>query len=566
MLVRRGKRVFLIPTIVAVAGSGLLALLLHYWMSDSVGDLAILLTATLATTLIVAAVSYHWIVAPLQGGLDHIAAKVSGSEPEGKGLHGYDEAKLFRHPGLGSRYSEMAASIDELYTMAQGLVGNGSQIAIAAAEVSHVADIISGKVHAEVEDINGIVAASGHMTSIVADTSSRAADAARLAQQAQGVSKEGQIAVDAAVAQMRQTNSRARDASLMIADLSSKSSQIQQITAVISGIAEQTNLLALNAAIEAARAGNQGRGFAVVADEVRSLAQKTASATDEIGQMINEIGRDIKHAVASIGDLVESIADGAEKTERVGGQLAEINRSSESMMQQVGEIAQGTEGSHTQINQISQAINSVSGHLGMTEKGILGVSDQALQLAAMAEGMHALLLRLDLDSYHNRMQRKATTAAAEIEALFESAIARGQTSMEALFDRDYRPIEGSDPPKYQTQFDTLTDELLPPIQEPILESNPNIAYAGAVDNNGYFPTHNRRYSKPLTGDYQTDLLNNRTKRIFNDPTGARCGAHTDPFLLQTYKRDTGEVMHDLSVPIYVKGRHWGGFRIGYKPE
>ena len=111
-----------------------------------------------------------------------------------------------------------------------------------------------------------------------------------------------------------------------------------------------------------------------------------------------------------------------------------------------------------------------------------------------------------------------------------------------------------------------TDQVLPAIQEPILEQHSQLTYAGAVDNNGYFPTHNKRYSKALTGDYDTDLTNNRTKRIFDDATGSRCGAHTEPFLLQTYKRDTGEVMHDLSVPIYVNGKHWGGFRMGYKPQ
>jgi methyl-accepting chemotaxis protein len=118
--------------------------------------------------------------------------------------------------------------------------------------------------------------------------------------------------------------------------------------------------------------------------------------------------------------------------------------------------------------------------------------------------------------------------------------------------------------KYSTDFDGFTDEVLPMIQEPILERHAFIAYAGAVDNNGYFPTHNKRYSQPLTGDYKADLVNNRTKRIFSDRTGLRCGNNTRPFLLQTYKRDTGEVMHDLSVPIIVHGKHWGGFRIGYQ--
>jgi methyl-accepting chemotaxis protein len=110
----------------------------------------------------------------------------------------------------------------------------------------------------------------------------------------------------------------------------------------------------------------------------------------------------------------------------------------------------------------------------------------------------------------------------------------------------------------------MTDQGLPDIQEPILERHQHILYAGAVDKKGYFPTHNRRYTQPLSGNYDKDLINNRTKRIFDDPTGRRCGSHTDSFLLQTYKRDTGDILHDLSIPIYVKGKHWGGFRIGFK--
>jgi len=136
--------------------------------------------------------------------------------------------------------------------------------------------------------------------------------------------------------------------------------------------------------------------------------------------------------------------------------------------------------------------------------------------------------------------------------------------MDALFDRNYLPIPNTDPPKHTTRFDAFTDRVLPALQDGLLAAMPNLVYAGAVDNNGYFPTHNARYAKPLTGNYEIDLVNNRTKRIFSDRTGTRCGSNTKPFLLQTYKRDTGEVMHDLSVPIYIAGKHWGGFRIGYR--
>ena len=86
-----------------------------------------------------------------------------------------------------------------------------------------------------------------------------------------------------------------------------------------------------------------------------------------------------------------------------------------------------------------------------------------------------------------------------------------------------------------------------------------IVHVIATDPNGYVPTHNNQFAKPPTGNFEVDLVNSRSKRLFNDRTGARCGAHTKSMLLQTYKRDTGEIMHDLSVPIFVAGRHWGGF-------
>ena len=169
-----------------------------------------------------------------------------------------------------------------------------------------------------------------------------------------------------------------------------------------------------------------------------------------------------------------------------------------------------------------------------------------------------------LTTSHDPIRIAAQQAAAEIGKLFSAAIKSGQITHEALFERRYKPIPNTDPPKHSTRFDGFTDKVLPALQEALLTSMPQLAYAGAVDSKGYFPTHNKKFSQPLTGDYDVDIVNNRTKRIFSDRTGSRCGANTKAFLLQTYKRDTGEVMHDLSAPIYVDGKHWGGFRIGYR--
>ena len=192
------------------------------------------------------------------------------------------------------------------------------------------------------------------------------------------------------------------------------------------------------------------------------------------------------------------------------------------------------------------------------------VAQQAIELSEETESVYRELSTLSSHSFFSPIQAEAMQAAEQIGALFANAIASGQLSSDAIFAEKYQPIKDTNPTKYHTGYDSFTDKFLPDIQEPILSRHSNILYAGAVDRKGYFPTHNKKFSQPLSGNYEKDLLQNRTKRIFNDRTGSRCGNHTQSMLLQTYKRDTGEILHDLSVPIYVNGRHWGGFRIGFK--
>ena len=167
---------------------------------------------------------------------------------------------------------------------------------------------------------------------------------------------------------------------------------------------------------------------------------------------------------------------------------------------------------------------------------------------------------------HERMPALVQGLARSIGAAFEQAIDQRQIALDDLFDTSYLPIPDTSPKKFHTRYDAFCDKLLPALQEPVLQSAAEIAYAIACDRRGYVPTHNSRYCQPLTGDEKLDMAGNRTKRIFDDPVGSRCGDHRLPFLLQTYRRDTGEIMHDMSAPVMVKGRHWGGVRVGYRTE
>lgn len=70
----------------------------------------------------------------------------------------------------------------------------------------------------------------------------------------------------------------------------------------------------------------------------------------------------------------------------------------------------------------------------------------------------------------------------------------------------------------------------------------------------------------MTGTREQDIAWSRDKRIFDDTTGSRGAKNTSPLLLQTYVRDTGEILNDLSLPIFVNHRHWGALRVGFDPR
>lgn len=106
-----------------------------------------------------------------------------------------------------------------------------------------------------------------------------------------------------------------------MANISSSSNQIANITKVIEDIAFQTNILALNAAIEAARAGAAGKGFAVVAEEVRNLAAKSAEAAKQTSALIEESVQAVSEGTNITTETAEILE---QAMERIRGIIKEI--------------------------------------------------------------------------------------------------------------------------------------------------------------------------------------------------------------------------------------------------
>jgi methyl-accepting chemotaxis protein len=159
----------------------------------------------------------------------------------------------------------------------------------------------------------------------------------------------------------------------------------------------------------------------------------------------------------------------------------------------------------------------------------------------------------------------ALTGAKSMERVLNEAVTNGQLTDADIFDERYQPIPGTEPQKFHTRFDRFTDRALQALEDEFLKDD-QVVFAILVDRNGYLPTHNSKYSLAMTGDREKDRIGNRSKRMFNDEVGLAAARNLQPFLQQVYLRDTGERMWDLSVPLYVGGKHWGAFRLGFSME
>lgn len=483
-----------------------------------------------------------------------------------------------RAPDAGSdEVAATAQAFNKLMASFSTIIGkvffNSVEVARASALLIDEANTVATGSNQQRDAALATASAMNQLTGNMHEVSQNATATAQIAESASGLSAEGMDIVRDASAEMERIAASVTQSSEVVYALGERSKAISGIVQTIREIADQTNLLALNAAIEAARAGEQGRGFAVVADEVRKLAERTSQATGEIGSMISAIQGETDSAIASIEAGTGQAKNGAALAQQAADSLDRINRGARETMEKVDAIAAA-------IDEQSRAGADIADHvrniMSMAEANS-DATGKALREAAQLEYLATNLKEIgnvfklgnageQAVQTHAKMPPIVQRAATEVGQILERAVDSGRIRLEDLFEQAYQPIPNTKPPKFKTKFDDLTDQVLTPVQEKLLDQNPWLVYAISCDRKGYVPTHNRKFSQPLTGDEKVDFVNNRTKRMFDDPVGKRCGDHEQPFLLQTYRRDTGEVMHDISAPVMVKGRHWGGFRIGYKTE
>lgn len=346
---------------------------------------------------------------------------------------------------------------------------------------------------------------------------------------------------------------------------------VQSASAAIEQVARETKLLALNASVEAARAGEAGRGFAVIAVSVKELA-------DQVQRFSAQNAEHLATLTAMLSKLMRASEDNAGAAKQAIVEAAAAGEASKTLHRLVDSVGTLVDGIDAMTAPVEQSVSSFAGVEAELAHLVQNVT-AAQSMLKTAKSRSDSILDISEDSMRFIAQSGVETPdtpiidlvkhkAAEVSDAFERAVATGQISMAQLFDEAYRPIRGSDPAQFMTGFVGLTDRVLPPIQEPVLDFDTRIVFCAAVDRNGFLPTHNLKYNLKQGDDPVWNATNCRNRRMFNDRTGLGAGRNTLPFLLQTYRRDMGggvfALMKDCSAPITVRGRHWGGLRIAFK--
>ncbi|MFZ5810598.1 MAG: methyl-accepting chemotaxis protein [Thermodesulfobacteriota bacterium] len=331
--------------------------------------------------------------------LDNLKAKIAEAEEMGAQARSESEkARAATQQAEEARREAEHSKADGMLQAAGQLEGVVEVVTSASEELSAQIEQSSRGAEEQARRVGETATAMEEMNATVLEVAKNASQAAETADKAKAKATEGAEVVTRMVNGIGEVQTQSAEMKDDMASLGKQAEGIGQILNVISDIADQTNLLALNAAIEAARAGEAGRGFAVVADEVRKLAEKTMTATKEVGDAIRGIQGGTRKNIENVEQSVTKIEAATGLAVQAGEALEAIVSLVDTTSDQVRSIATASEEQSAASEEINRSIEDVNRISAETSDAMRQSAQAVGEMANQAQVLKSLIERMKEES------------------------------------------------------------------------------------------------------------------------------------------------------------------------
>lgn len=444
------------------------------------------------------------------------------------------------------------------------IASDGATLSLELVDVAANIEAMSDAAQVQSSTCSQVRQATAALVAMTDEVTAAADDARQAADAANTAALESRERIGPALAEIQELAAWSAESVGRLDAVRAALSDLRDVAAQIAAISQQSKMLSLNAKVEAYRSGNNA--FVVIAKNVQELAERAASSATSVDSGMGEL-------VAAVEAMVDSSRAAADKSavvqqgaDQIRQDLENVTSAISSADDLVASIAKGIAESARSLAEVDQGMEIIDARAEESTTNMAQARDRVTGLRNVGERLLRVRAEAGVECTDTEMIRITRDGASKIQAMFEQAIASGRLTVDDLFDETYVPVPGSSPQQFRTRFDAFTDEMAPSVQEAVLESSDAIDGSCLHDRNGYRPTMNRKYAQPQGDDPAWNAKHARTKGFSKDEAGLNASKNQQPYLLQAYRRTSNggvQMLRDVSVPIFVAGRHWGSLRTVY---
>jgi len=262
--------------------------------------------------------------------------------------------------GMAQLGNDLNKMTDSLSTITKQITDASHHMVATLEEVKQAVNSQSSGATEQASSINEITASLEEIEKSSTQTMDKAKELGSVAERTREKGQQGLDAVEQSIQGMKAVRDKVQIIAQTILDLSNKTQQVGEITAVVNTLAQQSKMLALNASIEAAKAGDAGKGFAVVATEVKNLAEQSEQSTTQVQKILEDIRHATEKAVLATEEGTKGVDNGTDLVEQTGEvvrSLSEVIHEATVASQQI-ETAIRQEG--VGIEQITAGMNEIN--------------------------------------------------------------------------------------------------------------------------------------------------------------------------------------------------------------